>query len=351
MKYSLLSPLLIPLSMTLFSCAANVEKVITESKNEINVANIYAVAETAPVATGGDAADDPAVWLHPQSPEKSLVLGTDKKWGLEVYNLSGERVQRIEVGRVNNVDLRQNVLKGLDIAVASNRTANTLTVFSVSDEGTVIHLGDHALTLPEPYGTCMYKDANDTPYVFVNDKNGSYEQWEIESIEPLKLTQVRHFSTPTQPEGCAANDSTGVLYFGEEEAGVWRLDLNDASSEPELLTTVSDGALVTDVEGLDIYHADNTSYLVVSSQGDFSYAVYALEESLVYKGSFRVIYNEQSGIDGSQETDGLAVHNAHLGSRFPNGILVVQDGYNEMPREAQNFKYVSWADIKQALSL
>src|SRR6266540_4958626 len=45
--------------------------------------------ETAPVPHKGDAADDPAVWIHPQQPELSLILGTDKEGGLHTYNLDG----------------------------------------------------------------------------------------------------------------------------------------------------------------------------------------------------------------------------------------------------------------------
>ena len=154
-----MKPLIIfPLCFCFFACANltqktdnDVEAVIKETKNGIDVANIYALAETDVVASGGDAADDPAIWRHLQSPQKSLVLGTDKKWGLEVYTLEGKRVQRLEVGRVNNVDLRQGVLDQRDIAVASNRTANTLTVFSI--DITKYYRGKY-----HPFGTIFKKN-------------------------------------------------------------------------------------------------------------------------------------------------------------------------------------------------
>jgi 3-phytase len=40
----------------------------------------------------GDAADDPAIWVHPVDPALSLVLGTDKKGGLNVFDLEGKRL-------------------------------------------------------------------------------------------------------------------------------------------------------------------------------------------------------------------------------------------------------------------
>jgi 3-phytase len=38
-------------------------------------------------------------------------------------------------------------------------------------------------------------------------------------------------------------------------------------------------------------------------------------------------------------------------AQFPEGLLVVQDGFNEMPDEAQNFKFVSWQQVVKALGL
>ena len=49
-------------------------------------------AQTAPVPHKKDAADDPAVWIHPQQPELSLILGTDKQGGLHSYNMDGVKL-------------------------------------------------------------------------------------------------------------------------------------------------------------------------------------------------------------------------------------------------------------------
>ena len=42
---------------------------------------------------------------------------------------------------------------------------------------------------------------------------------------------------------------------------------------------------------------------------------------------------------------------AKLGARFPDGLLVVQDGRNLSRRERQNYKYVSWRDIAESLGI
>ena len=59
------------------------------------IAPAPSLRETVPVATTGDSMDDPAVWVHPTDPSRSLVLGNNKRAALETYDLAGNRVQRI----------------------------------------------------------------------------------------------------------------------------------------------------------------------------------------------------------------------------------------------------------------
>src|SRR4051812_6498089 len=71
------------------------------------VVDVAATVETAPVRHGGDAADDPAIWVHPSDPSKSLILGDDKGGGLCVYGLDGAELQVLEERKhLNNVDVR-----------------------------------------------------------------------------------------------------------------------------------------------------------------------------------------------------------------------------------------------------
>jgi myo-inositol-hexaphosphate 3-phosphohydrolase len=41
----------------------------------------------------GDSCDDTAIWVHPSAPERSVIIGDDKKGGLLVWSLAGERLQ------------------------------------------------------------------------------------------------------------------------------------------------------------------------------------------------------------------------------------------------------------------
>lgn len=309
--------------------------------------------ETEPVATSDDAADDPAIWIHPQDASASLVIGTNKQRGLVVYDLQGRLVQELETGLPNNVDLRQNVsLNGslVDVAIASNRAANTLDVYQLDrGNGWISLVGRQALQLPEPYGACMYRSPDGSVYAFVNDKNGRFQQWQIESLRPLRLSLRREFSLASQPEGCAADDATGVLFAGEEALGVWKLGAApDWKGQPELLYSMEDGIFTADVEGMDIWRRGDQAVLVVSSQGDYSYALFDANPPHTYLGSFQLVGSE-SGPDGVEETDGLAVTSVNLGPGLESGLLVVQDGFNLEPAENQNFKLVPWNRVEAVL--
>ena len=75
------------------------------------------------------------------------------------------------------------------------------------------------------------------------------------------------------------------------------------------------------------------------------------EPPYALRGAFRVGVNAVAGIDGASETDGLDVTSANLGGPWSKGMLVVQDGRKRMPEQAQNFKYIPWSDVANALHL
>ena len=111
-------------------------------------------------------------------------------------------------------------------------------------------------------------------------------------------------------------------------------------------------ALKDDLEGLGIYDlGDGRGYIVVSSQGNDTYAVFRREGKQEYLGSFAVVADPVRGIDGISETDGLEVSSRNLGPGFEHGAMVAQDGRNVMPVENQNYKMVPWSAIAAALKL
>jgi 3-phytase len=319
------------------------------------VAIIMPDGQTEPVARQGDAADDPAIWVHPTDPARARILGTNKKQGLLVYDLQGRQTQLLEVGRLNNVDVRQNVALGggrVDLAAATQRDDNSLVLFTIDAKGTVAEAARIATGLPEIYGMCLYQPAGGGLQAFVNDKDGRFQHYRIDlKAGQYSGTLLRTLKVASQPEGCVVDDRHARLFLGEEKRGVWTTSAN--ASQPDALTMVLPVGphLRADVEGMALYQAGQANYLIVSSQGDNSYVVLDAAAPFKVRGRFRVGFNAAAGIDGTSETDGLDVSTANFGGAYGKGMLVIQDGYKRLPDGPQNFKYVGWEKVAQALGL
>lgn len=311
--------------------------------------------ETTSVAQRGDSADDPALWINPLDHSRSMVLATDKKQGLLSYNLQGKQQQFLAVGRVNNVDVRQQVLLGgrnIDLALATQRDENTLVVFEIDTDGRLRDVGHIPTTQKDIYGMCLYQPPNGGLEVFVNDKSGIYAQYAINfDGNDYTGTELRRFKMRGLAEGCVVDDRRQRLFLAEEEHGIWTMSA-DASLADKLHPVLPIGQYLTaDVEGLAIYHGQKRAYLIASSQGDSSFAVLDVEPPYAYRGSFRIGINAHKGIDGVSDTDGLEATALNLGGLYSEGMLIVQDGYKRLPDAAQNFKYVPWRDIARTLQL
>lgn len=318
---------------------------------------IAAQVQTELVPSLGDAADDPAIWLHPRNPAQSRILGTDKQGGLLAYDLNGKQLQDLRAGRLNNVDVRAGLWTGkglIDVAVASNRDHNSLQVFGIDrDSGELEDLGEIATPLEDIYGLCLFKNGNGRVYAIVNDKDGTFLQYHVTVQDGRAAgTLARQFRLASQPEGCVADDRTQRLFVGEENEAVWALDAR-AEEPARLQPVIRTGEVVhADVEGLAIYSGANSrDYLVISSQGNDSYVVLDAAAPYAVRGAFRIGLNAGKGIDGASETDGLEVTSANLGGIWSQGMLVVQDGRKRMPEGNQNFKAVPWSAIAEALKL
>ncbi len=307
---------------------------------------VTAEVETAPVPSADDAADDPAIWIHPEEPGKSLVIGTDKRSGLLAYDLRGNQLQYLPVGQLNNIDLRHHPwgMQQMSLIAATQRGPSRIVLFTLDHTNLkVTPVAVHTTELQYPYGVCMYQDIRGVPHVIANSKDGAFVMYAV--ARDYSLTPVRRWHTASQPEGCVADDARQVVYFGEEEQGIWRLNLTPGSTgEVKLVDSVNSGRLTADVEGMALYFGDQQTLLVVSSQGDNSFAVYDTANDQ-YLYSFHVVSNKH--IDGVTETDGLDIVSNPLPG-FPRGLLVVQDDDNRQPRANQNFKLVSWSNVEQA---
>ena len=264
---------------------------------------------------------------------------------------------------MNNVDLREGFRLGgrpTVLVTASDRTRKAIAIYVLDTTSRqLINVADglQPSGLSDPYGLCMYRNARTQKYyVFISDPEGLVRQWELLPTKAGKVRakRVRDIRFKSQTEGCVADDESGVLYVAEEDVGLWRTDADPGSNNKvrSIATVAANPRLKDDMEGFGLYDlGGGRGYLIVSSQGNNSYAVYRREGDQAYLGSFAVVADGARGIDGISETDGLEVTSANLGPGFEHGAMIAQDGRNVLPSENQNFKAVSWTDIAAALNL
>lgn len=391
--------------------------------------------------------DDPAIWIHPQNGGASLIAGTLKDGGLDLYTLEGKLLQHVPAqhapdcgdeaavcdnapGRLNNAEIVYGFSvedKVTDLVVASDRGLDTLAVlalrpnsdgeyrlsditspgvrpiFSANQQeinagytayglATYTHQGKTMALVSqnsttrvallelheEPAGTVGYSVK--TNLDFPHDFAAGDGRWSPCSDDDADRPQF---------EGMVADITHNALYLAQEDVGIWRIALDAPEdrkqwqlfaraakfgvpyqrtwdeAENEYACTLlfdqdpglGDKHLREDLEGLTLYDAgDGKGYLLVSSQGDNSVAVYDRAGANTYLGSFRV---DDGAVDGVSETDGMMVSNVALGKSFPSGLLVMHDGDNQpqvydeagAEREGSNFKFVDWAEIASSLDL
>lgn len=184
----------------------------------------------------------------------------------------------------------------------------------------------------------------------MNGKSGIIEQWELSPFGENEVTGqvVSTFYVESQPEGMVADDEQGFLYVGEEKRGIWKFHAEpDSDREPQLIleSDNSNPRISYDIEGLAIYYAGKgRGYLIASSQGNNTYAIFEREGDNKYLGSFEIV---DGAIDGTSGTDGIDVTNINLGGEYSDGLFVTQDDKNldgDVLRP-QNFKGVDWEKI------
>ncbi|MDO9367787.1 MAG: phytase [Sphingopyxis sp.] len=337
-KWKLLTSL--AFASSLAGCAAS-EPMITG----LPPVAVTASGETAPVGTGkADAADDPAIWVDPANPGRALIIATDKKAGLHVYDLTGKDLAFLKSGLVNNVDVVG------DIVVASDRNDGLnahLAVYRLDGaKPALTALGRAAAGSGEAYGLCLKNSASGAPITAaLIVKDGTVRVGTLavaDGAAPTFTVQWEH-KIPTQSEGCVFDGD--MLYVGEEVGGLWELKQDGKGAAARLVAPIDNQRLVADLEGLATIDHKGQRYLIASSQGDNAYAVFRLP-GVDYVGRFAVT---AGAFGATSETDGIEAVAGNFGPDYPDGIFLAQDGDNA-PR-AQNFKLVRWDRIAAALGL
>jgi myo-inositol-hexaphosphate 3-phosphohydrolase len=288
--------------------------------------------ETTPVASSGDAADDPTIWVNELDPAESRIIGNDKKGVLNMYRLDGSLVASLRTGTFwGNSDVRGNLL-----AVARSG----IKLYAV-EENSLVQVGS-IRTSGE--GLCMYESGTDL-YVFTVTRKGLVRQFKLNATR-TGGTLVRSFSLGSEGEGCAVDDEAQALYISQEDVALWRYGANPfhsgGSGRVAVDTVVPEGRITPDAEGVALAG----DRLIVSSQYGTaraeSYFISYSRDSNEYEQAFRV--GDGASSDDCDGTDGISAYEGYLGPSFPFGLFVCQDNSNSAPGTSgnQDFKLVRW---------
>jgi len=316
-------------------------------------------ASTAPVITD---ADDPAIWMHPTDPAKTLIIGTDKgaypDGGLFSWNLDGTQKQRISLDNPNNVDVRYGLRLGgqlVDIAAASMRDLQQVRIFKI-DAGTRrlsdITTLDSANVLNKmfklPYGLTLYKrPTDDFIFAIVSSRHSESKDklWQIrledDGAGRVKGALVRQFGAyKNVVEGMVADDELGYFYAAEEKAGIHKYYADPQRGNARLAFFGSEDSLAGNYEGMAVYKcSDRTGYLFIARPSLDCIKVYRREgeENNPHRHLLVTKIMDANGEAG----DGIEVINRPNGPTFPHGFLVWQN------QKARAFRLYGWEDIAQ----
>ena len=304
---------------------------------------VTANVETEPVFAGDDAADDMCVLENFNNPESSLIISSDKKYGIIVYDLEGVKLYDYEVGRINNVDiLPSRSFQNKYIVAGTNRTYNSIDIYLFNSKGELenLILRKEIPSLKDVYGVTFYRDEFNT-YLFISDKKGNVEQWSYNNDEVnSEIKFVRKLKFSSLVEGLVADESKGKIYIGQERKGIWELNAFPSFDSQKKLIFKKSKNFKPDFEGLALRDDGNgDGYLIASVQGSNGYLLID-RKSIDAKIFFRIIDGDK--IDGTTETDGIDVTSIKT-SKFPNGFFIAQDDDNDGLN--QNFKLVDWNKI------
>lgn len=300
--------------------------------------------------------DDPAIWLHPTDPTRSLIVGTDKDTdgALYVYDLDGKIVRVVSgLKRPNNVDVAYGFVlagKPIDIAVTTERERQRLRVYRLPemtdlDRGDLeVFGGDQARA---PMGIALYRRPRDgAMFAFVGGKSGPADGYIAQYLlrddgaGHVAMTLVRQFgrySGKKEIEAIAVDAELGYVYYSDETFGVRKYAADPAApDENRELACLATKGFASDHEGISIYKVDaTTGYLLVSDQQANRFRIYPREGMPGKPHEHPLLRTVPVA---AIESDGSEVTSVPLGTKFPHGLFVAMSN-------GRVFHYYSWDDV------
>lgn len=283
--------------------------------------------------------DDPAIWVNPSDPGKSIVFGTDKETNGAIYafDLEGKiiadkSIKNIE--RPNNVDVeygfKLNDSTTTDILVFTEREKQQIRVFSVPDMkpldngGFPVFEDEELMENRLPMGIGLYKSKKDAVvYAIVGRKTGPKTGYLYQYALKADSTGVTSnlvrkfgsFSLQKEIEAIAIDDEKGFVYYADEGVCIKKYYAEPDMGDDEISCFGGD-YFSDDIEGIAIAsYADGHGYLIVSNQQKGEFNIFSRKDN-----SFIKAVNLTT-----LETDGCEVVTVALNNQFPNGLFVAMN--------------------------
>jgi 3-phytase len=297
--------------------------------------------------------DDPAIWLNPDDPAQSLVIGTDKdeNGALYVYDLKGKILQNKVVKglkRPNNVDIAYGLMLGgkrVDIAVTTERLTHKLRIFTlpnmkaVDNGGIPVFENETAEGFRDLMGIALYTSPEGEIYAIAGRKtgpqNGEY-LWQYHlsddghgQVKGVLKRKFGFYSGKKEIEAIAVDNELGYVYCSDEQFGLRKYYADPAKGNKELSVFAKEG-FKEDHEGISIYKVtDSTGYLLVSDQSANQFKVYAREGNNQFIKTIRMSTNNSDGSD---------VVSMPLNQDFQHGLFVAMS-------DNKTFQFYRWEDM------
>lgn len=341
-----------------FACSSPKEEVVSEEAMEQEkIQPVYVTGEVT------HDTDDPAIWINPEDPTKSLIVGTDKDslGALYVFDIQGKIIHslvRKGIQRPNNVDISYGLPLGdktVDFAVTGERLTSKLRFYSLPDMteinpgGIEVYVGETGPEYKDLMGVATYKDpVTGKTYVIAGRKNGPTDGsylWQYEmkgSTDGIELELVRKFgnySGNKEIEAIAVDAELGFIYYSDEGVGVRKYYADPEKGNEELALFATEG-FTKDHEGISIYKTGaQTGYILVSDQEANLFHVFPREGEASNSNSHPLITKLPLSTISS---DGSEVTNQALGAEFPKGLFVAMS-------DDKTFQIYNWEDLEKAI--
>lgn len=301
-------------------------------------------------------AGQPAIWIHPDDPAQSKIIGSDydPNGGLFLFNLNGELGKvALELQKPYGVDVEYNFRRNkmeIDIAATVESALGKLRIFVLPhlqpiDEGGLQILGPDRTR--GDVAVALYRRRPDGAFFAVvgapaqPDRPGCLSLFHLYAGEGKKITaefagQFGQLAKPGTVPAITVDDEAGYIYYLDPNAGIRKIAANPDNPEAgRELALFGTGELLSSRGSIAIYKIyDGTGYILVSDPVSERLFVYSREGSKGKPHDHQLVKT----LKLQQGQSGCEVTNVAVGPQFPGGLLV-------SPTRERSYNFYSWEKL------